>query len=151
MSETKKAPRGRPRSVYPTVCQNPKCSNPATRYQSYCSKECSPLGGYGLYTDTGKILKPPKPPPMDPYRRELMFKVINDDMRVVQIVYQIDQFKYCDVILKWLVDNHMTGRNLMAWLNDHHDRSVLSLVTEIVRRVEKNAKRALLASDLKEP
>jgi len=98
---------------------------------------------------------PPEPliaPKMDNFRRDLMFRVISGDVRVIPIVYQIDQFKDCDKILRWLIANSIVGYQLFEWLKLYHGNSPLRMVTHIINLIERNAnvKRRLYANrDLK--
>jgi len=131
--------RGRPRSEVFETCKASGCVKPASPGRAYCSRKCAPFGNYGLYQNEDTEPEEPKikAPEMDPMRRELMLRVINDDMRCVPIVYQIDQFKHCDRALVWLLEAKITGHNLYEWIHREHSGSVLFMIHFIVKQVEK--------------
>ncbi len=75
---------------------------------------------------------------MTPKRKNLMHKVINDQMALVPIMHQLDRYTHCDKFLTWLIRNKITGQNLVEWLKIYHNNSIMNMVKFIIKTVEKS-------------
>lgn len=69
-----------------------------------------------------------------------MHNVIDGNPSLVPIMHQLTHYRDCDKFLKWLVSNNITGLNLISWLKEKFDNSILLMVTFIVQRNNKDYK-----------
>ena len=74
---------------------------------------------------------------MTPRRRELFFKVVDDDQRALPILHHANRLTRCDDILTWLVENNLTGRRFVDFflLNE---ASILKTYQEVLKRINKD-------------
>lgn len=75
---------------------------------------------------------------MTPLRRELIFKVIDEDQSLIPTMHQLNHYVHCDKFLAWLINNRLTGKNFKEWFKEKHQNSVMSLVQFIIKHSEKN-------------
>lgn len=54
---------------------------------------------------------------MTDFRRGMIFKVMDDDQRVLPIMHALTFWVLCDQMLMWLHVNMLTGKNLHSWFN----------------------------------
>ena len=62
---------------------------------------------------------------------------MNDNVLLAPIMHQISHYKYRDGILKWLINNNITGYNLVDWLKINHGNSVMGMVKFIIKHHNK--------------
>lgn len=74
---------------------------------------------------------------MSPLRTNLMMKIIDGDHRIPPLMYNFDRLVRCDELLKWLVNNNLTGVNFLGFLLENSN-SFLQTAAEITRRVDKD-------------
>lgn len=88
---------------------------------------------------------------MSPQRRDLMFRVMDGDPRVSHYLYHLDQFHKCDLMLNWLIQNRLTGREFLNWARFHFGASILDMCRFILGHLEKNReyRPILLGKDMK--
>ena len=65
--------------------------------------------------------------------KDLMLIVVNDNPVLIPVMHQLSHYVYRDVILKWLLNNNIIGRNLADWLKITHNNSILGMVKFILR------------------
>lgn len=76
---------------------------------------------------------------MNDLRRELFFKVIDGDPRVVDIMFQFDRFKHCESMLRWLVANKITGKTFFEVYLNQFKASWLTMGKWIVMKINKDS------------
>lgn len=95
-----------------------------------------------------------KHPTLTPERRMLMHMLMDGDHRVVTHLFQIQMYVRCDEILRWLIDNRITGSTFIDWFEINHKSSPLKMVGFVINAIEKRrkgvAKRQLYGHDLVE-
>ncbi len=70
-------------------------------------------------------------------RRQLFLQVMDGDARLGAILFAWNDFARCDEILKWLIVNRITGKNLHAWLQQTFANSILKPVEFIVAKIDR--------------
>jgi hypothetical protein len=68
--------------------------------------------------------------------RDLTLKVLDDDHRLGPFVYHAYCHRRTVEILKWCIDNHLTGAKLYDWLSFHFGKSTLSPLREILKLID---------------
>jgi len=81
---------------------------------------------------------------MTPERRDLILKVVDDCMENVPICHQITSYRYCDNILKWLINHQFTGKKLRPWMRGQCSNSVMTMVSFIIAKNTKDKMRPIL-------
>jgi hypothetical protein len=76
---------------------------------------------------------------MNDLRRELFFKVIDGDPRLVDIMFQFDRFKHCERMLQWLVVNKITGPKFFDIYLNQFKASWLTMGKWIVMKINKDS------------
>lgn len=71
-------------------------------------------------------------------RKDLMHLVMNEKFELLPIFHQLAHYRDCDRFLRWLLQNNITGSNLVDWIKTIHKNSVMSMVKFIVKFNEKN-------------
>jgi len=69
--------------------------------------------------------------------RELLFRVADghEGNRFLMVyLLEIRNCKFCIQMLKWLVANHLTGRNLINWILENRLMKPSEFVNEVVQR-----------------
>ena len=77
---------------------------------------------------------------MTPKRRALMFKVMDDKEEILSYLYHLNSFVRCDDILKWLIDNKLTGKEFLSWAKFHFGVSILELASFVLAQIDKHRK-----------
>lgn len=72
-------------------------------------------------------------------RRDLMHLVMGGQTEISVILYHFDRYRRCDDMLKWLIANHLTGREFVAWMDFHFGRSILRAAGHILMRIGKES------------
>lgn len=76
---------------------------------------------------------------MNEMKRELIFKVIDGDPRVVDIMFHFDRFKHCERMLQWLVANKITGSKFFDIYLNQFKASWLTMGKWIVMKINKDS------------
>lgn len=76
---------------------------------------------------------------MNENKRELFFKVIDGDPRVVDIMFQFDRFVHCERMLQWLVKNKITGKAFFDLYLGQFKASWLTMGKWIIMKVNKDS------------
>jgi len=71
-------------------------------------------------------------------RKNLIHMTMNGEYGLLPIMHQLTRYVDCDRFLNWLINNRLTGRDLLEWINTHHNKSVLGMVQFIIKHSEKN-------------
>ena len=80
-------------------------------------------------------------------RQKYLF-IIDDKMDLLPILHQIRNFKSHALIIDYLYQNKIVGEKLLTYYKEQKN-SILHLVSDIIRRVNKqNKKQKLFARDL---
>lgn len=74
---------------------------------------------------------------MTPRQRDIVFKVADGNLDTLPILFNFMNYKRCDEILQWLLDNNFKGRNLIALVNREFSNQLLSTVKFILMKVDK--------------
>lgn len=72
-----------------------------------------------------------QPNPLSPRRRELMHRAMDGDADLMGVMHILNDYKFCDNILTWLIAHKYTGKNLRG-LVIHFHSSVPRLVDFVV-------------------
>lgn len=75
---------------------------------------------------------------MDQRRRDLMFRVMNDQQEVAPYLHHFDQFRRCDEMLCWLIRNRLVGKEFLTWAKFQFGVSMLDVSKDILKRLENN-------------
>lgn len=71
--------------------------------------------------------------------KELMHIAMgNKAIELLPIMHQLSRYRDVDRILKWLIQNRITGNNLHEYVRDTFKNSVMSMVKFIVKYSNKN-------------
>lgn len=76
---------------------------------------------------------------MSPITRDLMLRAIDGRPELPAFMFHVKQMRQCDKVLVWLLDNRLTGQELVRWLNSWPQRSYLGPINFILKRIEKDA------------
>lgn len=88
---------------------------------------------------------------MTPKRRKLMFRVMDEQVGALPLLHHFNDYHRCDEILTWLIRNKLTGKNFMAWVQEHFARnSLLEPARFILQKIdnEKEKRPILLGRDM---
>ena len=89
---------------------------------------------------------------MSPRRKELMHQVMEGLPNIAPVLFQIQMYRECDNVLKWLVNNRLTGHTFREWFLVEQDSSPLKMMGAIINDLEKRrkgiSKRKLYGYDL---
>ncbi|MCK5608298.1 hypothetical protein KAR91_40830 [Candidatus Pacearchaeota archaeon] len=72
-------------------------------------------------------------------RKELIHTVMNDNIKLVNVMHQLTHYVHCDKFLSWLIRNNITGMNLEQWLMINFKNSIMSMVQYIIKVSENNS------------
>jgi hypothetical protein len=75
---------------------------------------------------------------MDTKKRELFFRVIDGDSRLIEIMFHFDRFTHCERMLEWLIQNKITGKTFFDLYLNTFKASWLSMGKWVVMRVNKD-------------
>ncbi len=75
--------------------------------------------------------------PMKPETRELYLKVHGGFDSILPLLHFMYQFKRRDLMLKWLINSSLNGKNLHEWFYDRHEGSFLSVCQTIAYYMDK--------------
>lgn len=75
---------------------------------------------------------------MDNKRRELIFKVIDGDVRNVDVMFHFDRFVHCERMLEWLIANKITGKAFFDMYLNEFKASWLQFGQWIVMKANKD-------------
>lgn len=75
---------------------------------------------------------------MNEYRRELLFRVLDDEPKLLPTLHQLDHYVRCDDMLRWLIQNRLTGKNLLSWMNLYFPKSILNMPEFILFKIKKD-------------
>lgn len=70
--------------------------------------------------------------------RELMLTVVDGDGEAVPILYQMQPLTRLKDILRWLIQNKITGHNFVEWYRVTHDKSTLSIASWALKFIRKD-------------
>lgn len=74
---------------------------------------------------------------MSPRRRELIFKCIDGDSRLLPAMHMCTQFYRCDDIIEWLISNRFTGKNLWDWIKSEHGGSYFGMAKFVLTKLKR--------------
>ena len=87
-------------------------------------------------------------PHMTPRERELYLSVMDGVPTLAVVLHQINQHDRAIDILRWLKAERLTGQALVRFFEGPCDRSFLTLIANVVMRIEKaNKVRAVSARE----
>lgn len=72
---------------------------------------------------------------MNQTTKELFLRVAdgNEANKILMLyLLEIRNRKYCDQILKWLIENRLTGHNLISWINQHSLQKPTHFISRLV-------------------
>jgi len=75
---------------------------------------------------------------MNENKRELIFKVIDGDPRVVDVMYHFDRFVHCEPMLRWLIANQITGKKFFELYLEGFKASWLTMGKWIIMKINKD-------------
>lgn len=86
---------------------------------------------------------------LEPYRQELLLRVIDGRTDLAQPAYYLYCHERCDDLLRWLIANRMTGSDLVETLALECNGSVIVLIQRIIKRLDRDLKlKPVLASQM---
>jgi len=90
----------------------------------------------------------PVKPRLSEERRRLLLALVDGHSDVVPILFLLQGtgVRRLDCMLRWLVDNNLTGQMFLDWFNGYHQSSPLSAISFLLSKVEKEPVRKLYAS-----
>lgn len=74
---------------------------------------------------------------MSDRRRELIFRVMDEQPSLLPILHYFTKWRRCDEMLVWCLENNLTGKNLLEWTHKHWGNSLLSMVKFILMKLNK--------------
>tara|TARA_Y100001963_G_scaffold122832_1_gene172407 strand:- start:595 stop:906 length:312 start_codon:yes stop_codon:yes gene_type:complete len=74
-------------------------------------------------------------PQMSNMQRELYLRLIDDHAAAMPVVYQINNYRYCFEISRWLYENSITGRILIDFLKVKFENSIMEMVKFIIMKI----------------
>jgi hypothetical protein len=78
---------------------------------------------------------------MTPRRRALMMRVMDSKPEILPYLHFLDRFARCDDILRWLIENRLTGQSFLEWAKQSFDISMMNMASFVLKRVEKDNSR----------
>lgn len=75
---------------------------------------------------------------MNESKRDLIFKVIDGDPRVVDVMFHFDRFVHCERILQWLIKNKLTGARFFDVYLNEFKASWLTMGKWIIMKIQKD-------------
>lgn len=72
------------------------------------------------------------------YTKDLMLEAIDGYPSLTPIMHQLSHYTSRNGVLVWLIRNKITGYNLLSWLKNNHNNSVMGMVQFIVMRHNKD-------------
>lgn len=77
---------------------------------------------------------------MSERRREMFFRVIDGVVipRMLKYMHALDGYQRCDQILKWLIVNHKTGKNFLAFVDLGFKYSVFQMAKFILSEIDRD-------------
>lgn len=67
------------------------------------------------------------------------------DQRILHVLYHFDRLRRCDEVLRWLIANRFTGKQLLDWMDAEHGSSMLKTASHVIARVNKEGIRPIVA------
>lgn len=77
-------------------------------------------------------------PSLSPKRRELIVRVMNDEPRVLPLIFHIQMMRRCDEALQWMIDNHLTGTTFHSWFKEVQEGSPLKLIAFLKKQINRS-------------
>lgn len=81
---------------------------------------------------------------MTPFRRELMFKVMDGQKDVLPYLHHFTFYHQCDEILRWFIKNNLIGKEFLAWTRNKFGISMLDVSKYVLNRLTKDESRLVL-------
>lgn len=84
---------------------------------------------------------------MTPKRRQLMLIVLDGRKEILPYLHIMYNFRACDEILAWLIENRLTGTNFLSWAENNFGTSLLDVGAFVLKRLERDltsGKRAII-------
>ena len=75
---------------------------------------------------------------MSKAEREFYLRIVEDTPSLVPVIYEISKYKHSLDIQVWLIKNKLTGKNLVSWLKESFNNSIMSMVKFIIKKVNKD-------------
>ena len=75
---------------------------------------------------------------MSKAEREFYLRIVEDTPSLMPVIYEISKYKHSLDIQVWLIKNKLTGKNLVSWLKESFDNSIMSMVKFIIKKVNKD-------------
>ena len=75
---------------------------------------------------------------MSPARRDLMFRVMDGERKILPYLHHFDGYTRCDYMLSWLIDNHLTGKNFLDWTQKYFPTGFMDCAVFILTRIDKD-------------
>lgn len=72
-----------------------------------------------------------------------MFRILEDEPKVLPDLYFLDSFIRCEEILRWLIANRLTGKDFLEWRNYLFGNSQLEMVQFILSKLDKSEKQPI--------
>lgn len=73
---------------------------------------------------------------MTSIRRELMFRVMDDQQEMLPYLHFLDRFHKCDSMLRWLIANGLTGKAFLKWSKENFQFSMLEMARFVIKQIE---------------
>lgn len=70
--------------------------------------------------------------------RDFYLRIIDEQPGLMPVAYEISKYKHSLDIQVWLIKNKMTGKILQSWLKEEFDNSIMSMVKEIIMRINRD-------------
>lgn len=77
-------------------------------------------------------------PGMSQRQRELVLRAADGHLDTLPILYNFLNYKRCDEIMSWLLQNRITGHNLIALVNREFGNQILSVVKYILMKIDRD-------------
>lgn len=88
---------------------------------------------------------------MSPKRKDLILMVWDGDDRTLRHLWMVNNLYRADEVLAYLIQNRLTGKRLVAFIEEDHKGSLLKAMCEVLRRINRDleAKPLIVGKDIR--